>query len=119
MDIVKIFEDNGLYMGRMVSYSKSDYSSKYPKNKVIFNANVITTSGKVWYGDLDATVSEDALKKISIEIGEPLFILYEMDARFGSEERDITNLVKDAMFVVDENGVKLGMKGEQYKKYYE
>ncbi len=119
MDVTKIFEKNGLYIGRMVSGSKSGYLLKYPKNKVIFNANVITTSGKVWYGDLDVTVSEDVLKKISKEIGEPLFILYEMDARFGSEERDITELAKDAMFVVDENGVKLGMKGEQYKKYYE
>jgi len=118
MDIAKIFEDNGLYVGRMVGGSKTGYCKMYPKNKVIFNANVITTSGKVWYGDLDLTVSEEVLKKISAEIGEPLYVLYEMDARFGTEERDIANLIKDAMFVVDKDGLKFGQKGEQFKKYY-
>jgi hypothetical protein len=112
MDITKIFEDNGLRVARMVGGSKTGYCKMYPKNKVIFNANIITNLGKVWYGDIDLTISEDVLKKISVEIGSPIYVLYEQDARFGTEERDVADLIKDAMFIVDKDGLKFGIKGK-------
>jgi hypothetical protein len=97
-DILKVFEQNGFYNGRMISGSKSGYRNMHPNNKVVFNANVITKSkGKVWYGDIDITIDEENLKKIANEIKEDLYILYEMDARFGTENSSIETLIKKAV----------------------
>ena len=79
--VAEIFHKHGLHSARMVGFSKSTYKSDHPYNDVYFNANVITINyGKVWYGDLDIDVDSEKLIEISKEIGEPLFILYEMDS---------------------------------------
>jgi hypothetical protein len=85
-DLYKIFRDNGLNQGRMISGSKSFYKENHPENLVVFNANIATKSrGKVWYGDLDVTLDYENLEKIAEILKEDLFILYEMDGRFENE----------------------------------
>jgi hypothetical protein len=79
--------------GRIISMSKSGYRERNPKNAVIFNANVVMTLRglkefeKVWYGDLDITKDEVALREIASEMNMELYVLYEMDARFENETK--------------------------------
>lgn len=78
--------------GRIISMSKSGYREKNPKNAAIFNANIVVTLRglkefeKVWYGDIDITKDEDALREIAKQSGLELYVLFEMDARFDQEE---------------------------------
>ena len=77
------------WQGRMMSGSKSGYCKSWPENIAVFNANVIAldqTVTKIWYGDLDITKDIDKLKDLSREIGIPVLVLREMDARFEHEE---------------------------------
>jgi len=97
--ILEVFGEHGLYSGRMVSPSKSSYHRRNKTHVTVFNANVITwNGGKVWFGDLDLTVDGQTLKEIADKIKEPLYVLYEMDARFGEENRPIEVLVGKAMW---------------------
>jgi hypothetical protein len=73
------------FSGRLISWSKSGYRNKYPDNLVIFNANVATINGKIWWGDLDVTLDKDKLKQLAIALNETVYVLYEMDGRFGYE----------------------------------
>jgi len=83
-----IFDRHGLMMGRMISGSKSLYREKYPDHEVYFNANiVIESAGKVWYGDIDLTLDTPKLQEVANVLGEPLYVLYEMDARFENENK--------------------------------
>jgi hypothetical protein len=85
-DLYKLFIDNGLMMGRMISGSKSGYRERYPDNLVVFNANIATKSrGKIWYGDLDVTLDYEKLASVAEALKEDLFVLYEMDGRFENE----------------------------------
>jgi hypothetical protein len=87
-DIFGLFAKYGLMTGRMISGSKSGYKEKYPNNKVVFNANIVTKSrGKIWYGDLDLTLDTAQLMNVARELKEPLYVLYEMDARFENEDQ--------------------------------
>jgi hypothetical protein len=87
-DMYKLFDNFGFMMGRMISGSKSGYKEKYPDNKVVFNANIVTRSrGKIWYGDLDLTLDTEKLQQIATALAEPLYVLYEMDARFENEDQ--------------------------------
>jgi len=87
-DIYKLFSKYGFIMGRMISGSKSGYKERNPDNFVLFNANIVTKSrGKVWYGDLDLTMDTPQLMNIARELKEPLYVLYEMDARFENEDQ--------------------------------
>ena len=72
--------------GRMISHSKSGYIEKNPDNIVVFNANVCIRTGKIWYGDIDVTLSKKNLIDLSSFIDEEIYVLYEMDARFENEE---------------------------------
>lgn len=72
--------------GRMISGSKSGYRERHPDNLAIFNANICVEKSKIWFGDIDLTLSADDLKSIAAETGETLYVLYEMDARFENEE---------------------------------
>jgi hypothetical protein len=93
-----IFKKHGLNIARMISWSKSRYREEYPDHVVVFNANVFTeSSGKVWYGDLDLTKDEDVLKSIAKEIGEPLYVLYEMAGRFENENLDFEKVKENAI----------------------
>src|SRR3979490_634637 len=70
--------------GRMISFSKSNYTSKFPSNVPVFNANVCTKDrGKIWFGDLDITLDEPQLVALAAALGEQIYILYEKAARFG------------------------------------
>ena len=81
-----IAERNLGFPGKMISGSKSGYTSRYPKHDVIFNANIFTEAGKkIWYGDLDITNSGPNLQTLSKELGEKIFVLYEWDGRFDFE----------------------------------
>lgn len=73
--------------GRMVSASKSGYSTAHPDNIVVFNSNVCTESGKIWYGDIDVTLDEAKLKELAEAIGERIYVIYEMDGRFENEAK--------------------------------
>lgn len=85
-DIYKLFASHGFVMGRMISGSKSGYRDRYPDHFVIFNANIVTESrGKVWFGDLDLDLDVFKLMEVAKDLKEPLYILYEMDARFENE----------------------------------
>lgn len=87
-DLYKLFADHGFIMGRMISGSKSGYMERNPGNKVVFNANIVIKSrGKVWYGDLDLTLDREDLRFIATDLKEPLYVLYEMDARFENENQ--------------------------------
>ena len=94
-DIQNAFRTQKLYCGRMLAASKVT-----PKGHVcVWNANVITEScGKVWFGDLDLTLDKSTLKMIAIEINEPLYVLREMDARFGTENNPLHELIEKAVW---------------------
>ena len=99
-----IFRENGFINSRMITASKSSYRKAYPNNQIVFNANIITEkSGKVWYGDLDITKDKDMLKKIASELGETLYVLYEMDCRFSTEKDSIETLIKKSVWNTEED----------------
>jgi len=101
-EYIKVFEKRGLIISRMVSGSKTGYTNRYPDNLVIFNANVIIKSvGKIWHGDLDLTFDAPILKQIADELDETLYVLYEMHARFGNENRPVEELIKKAVWSTD------------------
>lgn len=80
--------------GRMISRSKSGYVAKNPDNYVIFNANICTVDGKIWYGDLDLTLDEQALRALREDVGQDLYILLEADANWYTEhDPRLTNAV--------------------------
>ena len=66
--------------------SKSTYRRAHPNNLILFNANVLTDSGlKIWHGDLDLTVDyKDLIEEAKI-LNKDLYVLQEMDGRFGNE----------------------------------
>ena len=82
-----IFENEKLLSGRIISFSKSGYREKFPDNEVYFNSNIfVLGEGKIWYGDIDVTKEKEQLENVAREIGKDLYILREMDGRFGNEE---------------------------------
>jgi hypothetical protein len=87
-EINEVFKNKGLICGRMIGFSKSGYRKSFPENEVYFNGNIFTKElGKVWWGDIDLTVSSDTLQEIANEIQMDLFILTELDGRFENENR--------------------------------
>lgn len=72
--------------GRMIAGSKSAYRKYYPKNLVVFNANLIVQGRKVWHGDLDLSRDEALLVRLAELIEDEVHVLYEMDGRFDNEE---------------------------------
>lgn len=101
------------YYGAMISGSKSGYGRMYPKNLAIFNSNVCLESKKIWWGDLDLTLSKDKLIELSKELNDVVYVLYEMDGRFENEEKPL----------IDRYVVKFSPDGtyevnERYKEYF-
>ncbi len=77
-------------MGAMISWSKSDYVRRHPKELVVFNANVcIEPNKKIWWGDLNVTESGPQLQGLSNMLRKNVYVLYEMDARFENEASPI------------------------------
>lgn len=102
------------FPGAMISGSKSGYISRYPKNLAIFNANVCVGLNKVWFGDLDITLSKNKLIDLAKELNDVVFVLYEMDGRFEHENEPlITNYV--IKFLPD-GTYKIN---EKFEKYYD
>ena len=56
------------YYGAMISGSKSGYTSRNSKNIAVFNSNVCLETKKIWWGDLDLTLSKDKLVELSKEL---------------------------------------------------
>lgn len=74
--------------GRMIAGSKSTYWKNYPKNLVMFNANVVVEGvGKVWHGDLDITRDEALLVRLAELTDREVYVLQEMDGRFENEAK--------------------------------
>jgi len=99
-------------MGRMISGSKTFYREAHPTHVVVFNSNVCTDRGKIWYGDIDITLTEERLKKLSLALKEKLYVLYEMDGRFENENSPRR---ERAVVVVDGETVSVG---DVYKEYF-
>ena len=105
--------------GRMVGASKGRYRWKNPRNVVIFNANVCTKTEKLWYGDIDLSTNDrNKLRSLAKELGEPVYVLYELSARFEKETTfdatdapyftdGHTDSYKDAQITVDAEGTPL------------
>lgn len=72
--------------GAMLSWSKSEYRNENPNNLVVYNSNVCTNKGKIWYGDLDLTKSGEKLKELAKALDQTIYVLYEMDGRFENEK---------------------------------
>lgn len=91
----KYFEEQGFLNGRMITASKSSYRNLNPNNEVYFNCNIfVLGEGKIWYGDLDVTKDLEKLEDIARNLGKDLFILREMDGRFGNEELVDSEIIK-------------------------
>lgn len=73
------------WAGRLLSGSKTGYRNSYPKNVIIFNANLCIEEGKIWFGDIDITKSKDDLIEIATTTNRKIYVLYEMDGRFENE----------------------------------
>ena len=102
-EIQQHFESHGLILARMIGGSKSIYRKEYPKDLAIFNANVFMKDvGKVWYGDLNLTEDYVILKSIAESLDTTLYVLWEMDGRFGKEKRPIDELIKKAVWNTEE-----------------
>lgn len=77
----------------MISWSKSQYRQQYPDHVVYFNANIFTEEeGKVWFGDIDITLDGERLQAVATESGRTLYLLREMDGRFGKETQSAAEL---------------------------
>lgn len=97
--ISKQLKTHNLPMGRMLSYSKSEYRAENPRSVCYFNANIVTAKeGKVWYGDLDLTKDALALKIVAEESGQIIYVLKEMDCIFEDETKDGTQLITKAVW---------------------
>lgn len=71
--------------GRLISASKSMYNSPVKDSIVVFNANVCTENGKIWYGDIDVGVDETKLVELAETLGQKIYVIREMDGRFENE----------------------------------
>jgi len=103
--------------GRMISGSKSGYHNRYPNHVAIFNANIIAkmpdgSIEKLWYGDVDITLDENAIKSAALDGECELYVLREMDARF--EFEDNPQITK---YVYMTDGVEVSTPEDTYTKY--
>lgn len=99
--------------GRMISGSKGLYIHTNPKNLVVFNSNIFDEDGnKLWYGDLDITLSERRLLQASGELNKKLYVLHEMDGRFDKEKTPA--LEKAVVIVYPSNTVEVGATYIEY-----
>ena len=120
MEIQKHFDAHGFYDARMIGGAKWEYHKKYPEDLIVFNANVLMPNyGKVWYGDLNLTVDYVILKSIAKSLDTTLYVLWEMDARFGKEKKSINELIKKSAWNTDEDKPTNGWYKKKVNKKYE
>jgi hypothetical protein len=104
MEIQQYFDAYSFHDGRMIGGSKSHYHMEHPDDLIVFNANVLMPGyGKVWYGDLNLTEDYLVLKDIAKSLNSTLYVLWEMDGRFGEENKPIDELIKKAVWNTDED----------------
>jgi hypothetical protein len=97
------FESHGFHPARMIGGSKLHYRKEHEGSLIVFNANIVMSDyGKVWYGDLNLTEDYLVLKDIAQSLNSTLYVLWEMDARFGEEKRPIDELIKKAVWNTEE-----------------
>lgn len=72
--------------GKMLSGSKLAYKEKFPTHLVVFNSNVCIQEGKIWFGDIDITLSSEKLKELAKVLNKSLYVLRESDGRFHNED---------------------------------
>jgi hypothetical protein len=96
-----LFLLEGLNFGRMLSGSKSRYKEANPHNEVYFNANVFTSEGKLWWGDLDITIDAEKLQNIAEAMETKLYVLREMDGRFENEDISEIQIMQKAVFATN------------------
>lgn len=99
--------------GRMIAHSKGRYNHNNPRNLTIFNANICTKDEKIWWGDLDITEDEEQLSKLSSDLKEKIYVLYEHDARFENEKSPQLNKAV-ATFV--DGKIDLGERSENFTR---
>ena len=119
-DIQQYFESHSLYVARMIGGSKSHYRKEHPDDLIIFNANVLMSDyGKVWYGDLNLTEDYLVLKDIAKSLNSTLYVLWEMDGRFGDENKSIDELIKKAVWNTTDDKPTKEWYIEKTNKLYE
>lgn len=90
------------HVGRLLSFSKTAYLQKFPKHRVLFNANIFKGHQKIWYGDLDLDVDEKALMGLRAHEGQDLHIYSESDGRFNevpSESSARARVTEDGVII--------------------
>lgn len=86
--VLKVAEELLGIAGRMISGSKSGYHRANPDNLPIFNANVCTDDGKIWFGDLDLTLDEQKLVELARTLRVKVYVLPERAGRFHGRDED-------------------------------
>ena len=81
----------------MIASSKSMYISERPNNQAVFNANVATDQGKIWWGDLELADDYEKLQQVANDLNCNLYILHAADYRFGKENRPFSEVEKLAV----------------------
>ena len=103
MEVQKYFDAYEFYDARILAGEKWAYTSEHEDDLIIYNANVLMKDiGKVWYGDLNLTEDYLVLKDIAKSLNTTLYVLWEMDGRFGKENRPIDELIEKAVWNTDE-----------------
>ena len=119
-EVQQYFDAYSFHDGRMIGGSKMDYHNEHRDDLIVFNANVLMPGyGKVWYGDLNLTEDYKTLKKISDSLNTILYILWEMDGRFGEENKSIDELISKAVWNTDEDKPTNGWYKKKVSKKYE
>jgi hypothetical protein len=119
MEIQQHFDAHGFYDARMIGGSKSFYHKEHSGDLIVFNANVLMPDyGKVWYGDLNLTEDYLILKSIAESLNTTLYVLWEMDGRFGEESKPIDELLVKAIWDTTENKPDLAWFSDKSKAKY-
>ena len=115
-EIYRVLSDTLGINGRMLSGSKSGYRDRFPDHIAVFNANVVVKLDgefeKIWYGDVDITLDENALKSVALDADCELYVLREMDGRF--EFEDVPKIDK---YVFMTDGIESIIPEDEYNKF--
>ena len=100
------------FPGKIIGASKSGYRENFPDHLVVFNSNVFVEKNKIWFGDIDITLSLESLQELASSIGEKIYVLTEMDGRFGNENnpnlnRAIISILQDGSYTFREDVASL------------
>jgi hypothetical protein len=99
MTIKEMLINEDLPLGRILGFSKVEYRRDHPHNVTCYNASIVTaTHGFVWSGDLDLTKDAAALKRVTAELGETLYIFREGDSAYMIEGKPQPELLVKAIW---------------------